>query len=214
MKYIIGLILVCSTSFAAKIQDRVPWRVDVSIGGANEPISATQATYIAPHNAAWTMVVNSGSIAALIACDLTEESSGLTCSVNEEALGLSFTAPSTADVEVCANFGVQSNVAAIVGATQYHYFRIIRTANNAQTVLEKGAQIGLNFHQGANGAGNGGGSTVKTCGIFSVVAGTKYTFRAMYEASSSSGSAGTILIDRGATLGDRDANLTVRQVLY
>ena len=197
-----------SNSGAAVKADQSAWLVDASISGANETISASAASDTPIENASWTMTVNDGSIGAEIGCASTEESSGTTCSSGEESLSVAFTPRKTGLTRVCFNFGMYASVNAAVGAMQEHHFRVVKTENDSQTVLETGKEIGYNRHQGANGSGNSGGSTINVCGNFNLTSIAKHTFRVFYQAQHSNGAGGAVLADADSSGGfDRDISV-------
>lgn len=177
--------------------DTSGWIAEGTIGGANEALAAS-ATSPTPLEVEGLTLVNSSNATAQskIACADTFSSVGANCPSSAEQVGFSFTPLTSGLTEVCISGPMTSQVGAAVGAVQEMYFRTVRTNSNSTTVLETGHQVAHNLHQGANGAGNGGGSNVESCGLFNLTAGTEYTFRQYYTASNSVGAGGTYLIDR------------------
>ncbi len=186
---------------------QTPFLVEATITGGNGT-TADSATEVGIFNSALTLANSANAtITAQISCTSTEEASGTTCTGNE-GFGIAFTAVETVKHRVCFNFSATASVDAVVGAIQRTYFRVVMTGNTDQTPSQRSSQIGFVQHQGANGAGNSGGNSVNVCGIFSLTASTKYTFRLMYESTHTSGAGGSVQADASATNYDRNFTAT------
>jgi hypothetical protein len=183
------------------------WFVDANIGGANIGLAGSAlTTYTEISNASLDLVLRSGSAQAEIPCSSTNPSTGLTCSVGNESLGIVFTPPQIGYYDVCASF------------TQYNppnsnsnpIYQLIETPNNAQTILQEGGQR----------TQTGGGTVtsvdqlngINVCGTFYFPNLNERTVRLMYEYTFGS-SASSIFIDRSPSQGQRDLRITVKPSL-
>lgn len=183
----------------------VLWRVDANISGADVDLgTASQGAYVGMTNASLAMVQNSGSLDVQIPCSTTNGSTGLTCAVGSESLGVVYTQPEAGFVVACATFSYEGQVNN--GAVRTA-FQIVETPNAAQTITTEGKGIaggGLSTTQNMivrNGE--------RVCGTFNFSAGQK-TLRLFYEQESSgSVTSSTILASDGSGSNRRDVHWEV-----
>jgi len=180
------------------------WFIDANIGGANTTLTTSAvSSYTGIENASLDMVLNSGSAPAEIPCSSTNPSTGLTCSVGNESIGVAFLPPFTGYFDVCITFTQTTASSSDSNVT----YQMIETANNAQVVLQEGkdrTQTGGN----ALTAGDTLHNNVKNCGTFLFSDTSKKTVRLMFEKPVSTGST-SVVADRSAANGQRDIRIKV-----
>ncbi|MHA2065577.1 MAG: hypothetical protein ACXABY_14475, partial [Candidatus Thorarchaeota archaeon] len=178
------------------------WRVDVNIGGANPTLAgATVSTYTEITDAGLDMVINPGSVNAEIPCSTTNPSTGLTCSAGSEGLGVVVEVPIAGAYEICGNLTVQQTTG---DRSTYQW---IETPNNAQTILQEG-----NERHGTGDASLAAATdSFRVCGQFNFASNGQKTLRLMYEKPGAGGGL-TLLMDRGASEGQRDMHITMRPI--
>lgn len=165
--------------------------VDANIGGANLTHSSS-STPVELTNAGLNLVVNLGS--AEIPCSATNPSTGLTCSAGSESIGIVVDVPSAGEYKYCFSFGVAS------GSTSAGY-RLVETPNNAQTILQQGNSFATNLNASVE-------SSVRLCDTFNFGTSGQKTVRMFHEA----GGTGSLLLDRSATVYERDMHISVEKV--
>jgi hypothetical protein len=119
--------------------ESVGWRVDAKIAGANANLNAaTNLTFTGVENAGLTLTNNlvGNTSAAEVPCSSTNPSTGTTCAVGDESIGVAFTIPKAGDYLACVNF--QAYLEVTTGEIQ-DTFKIVETPNNAQTILQEGS---------------------------------------------------------------------------
>lgn len=164
--------------------------ISASIGGANAIYNSAGPAEVI--NSSLDMVLNKGS--AKIPCSGTNTSTGLTCSAGSEGIGIVFNTTRSGAFKVCLNTQVSGD-----GSTASGY-RIVHTENNSQVVISTGessAFIGQST------------SPIRLCDVFTLNSIGEHTFRLFGETNSGST---TFLLDRFATLYERDATITVEMV--
>lgn len=167
--------------------------VDANIGGANLTHSSS-STPVELTNAGLDLVVNLGS--AQIPCSATNPSTGLTCSAGSESIGIVVNVPSAGEYKYCFSFGVAS------GSTSAGY-RLVETPNNAQTILQQGNSFATNLNASVE-------SSVRLCDTFNFGTSGQKTVRMFHEA----GGTGSLLLDRSATVYERDMHISVEKVSH
>jgi len=162
----------------------VDWFVSANIGGALidlgvadvDPYEGIEATTL-------DMVANSGSLGVQIPCSSTNGSTGLTCAVGDESVGVVYTQPQAGPVLACASFvhapSVDKNE--FLDTT----FQIVETPNNAQTITTTG---NTRLQSGAGHTASGGGTQevlvsnpVRVCGTFNFTTAGQKTLRLFYQ---------------------------------
>ena len=119
--------------------ESVGWRIDAKIAGANSTLNAaTNLTFTGIENAGLTLTNNlvGNTAAAEIPCSSTNPSTGTTCAVGNESIGVAFTIPKAGDYLACVNYHAYLQVT--TGDIQ-DTFKIVETPNNAQTILQEGS---------------------------------------------------------------------------
>lgn len=184
----------------AVTNDQSSWLIDANIGGATFGLAGIQSTFTEITNGSLDLVIGAskGSATAEIPCSSTNPSTGLTCAVGNESLGLAFTPPYAGQFEICGDFWV-SNASAT-----YKTYQWVETPNNAQTILQEGGQR-------TGGGGTPTDFSMHVCGTFNFTSTAKRTVRLMYEAADANSS--SIALGRDANLGQRDLKITVRPIL-
>lgn len=183
----------------AVTNEQSSWLIDVNIGGASVAWTTLSSTYAEITNANLDMVVNSnkGSAAAKIPCSSTNPSTGLTCAVGSESIGVVFTPPYAGIFDVCASFPQISSTSNTTA------FQFVETPNNAQTILQEG---GVRISSaGATG------TAMNVCGTFNFSSTSERTIRLMFESPDSNSR--ILDIDRSSAHGQRDMRITVRPAL-
>lgn len=184
------------------------WKVDANISGANPSLGVTALTsYTGITNASLSLTNNSGqgNIAAEIPCSTTNPSTGDTCSVGDESVGVAFNLPKAGDVQACVSFG--HNIATGTSGIAYSIFQIVETPNNAQTILQEGKSrvpSGIDVDNTRVRLPN------RICGVFSFSSSGKKTLRLMYEQQiNATVNENFILGDASATAGQEDIHWEV-----
>lgn len=115
--------------------DEVGWHVDATITGA-DPSLGTVAVPTSTEivDAGLSIAANQNSAPVEIPCSGTNPSTGATCSVGNESLGVVFDLLTAGDVLACVNFSHVVNLSGVIQTM----FRIAETPNNAQTILQIG----------------------------------------------------------------------------
>ncbi len=182
--------------------DSQGFNIDVSIGGANPDLgTADVTTYTGITDASLDLVINAGSRSAQIACAGTTESSGLVCSAADESVGISFTIPHTGKYEVCSQFSHSSTG----GTSTNVVFQLVETPNNAQTISQEGRgkqEVLMDTTDQVSG--------FNLCGLFEFSSSGKKTVRLFREQDNTGAPTNILVLDRLATLGQRDLHFSVR----
>lgn len=119
------------------------WKVDANITGANPSLGGAAVLVVSSiSNPNLTLVNNPGlgNIPAQIPCSGANPSTGLTCAVGDETLGVAFNLPEGhTEYIACASFShnINNNSNGNVNAL----FRIFETANNSQTLIQSGKTV-------------------------------------------------------------------------
>lgn len=189
--------------------EQASWFIDANIGGANISTGGSNSAYSEITDPNLNMVINSniGSSEAEIPCSSTNPSTGLTCAVGSESVGVSFIPKLTGRHRVCFSFNPYYNGSGAVAVEQV--FQVVKTPNNAQTILEEGGERIESFVS-INNTGTGSGQ--KVCGNFNISDLSKQTFRLMEEQETTVGF--QIKADRSASLGQRDIHVSVENLSY
>lgn len=199
------------SSDIAVSNEQASWFIDANIGGGN-PVTGSSiiSSYTEVTNSSLDLVLNTskGSAAAEIPCSGTNPSTGLTCSSGSEGVGIAFIPPFAGSFEACVSFlaGAGGGAATSLGST----FQLISTPNNAQTILEEGADrtpLSLSLTTATDAVY----FPVKNCGTFTFADTSKKTIRLMFEQSTTSSTG--IFADRSAGNGQRDIHITVKPLL-
>lgn len=189
---------------------QLDWRVDANISGANPSLGTSSvSTYTGIEDASLTLTnntTNQGSIPnVFIPCSSTNDSTGTTCSVGNESVGIAFTPPRAGWVQVCAAFTHRL----VTGATGSisSTFQIVKTPNAAQTISEEGQERSLSRNSIAS-------TTIsiphKNCAKFYLDSVSKQTFRLFYEqATTATVTSNVINADADAALGQIDIHWSV-----
>lgn len=198
-----------SDSQTAVTSEQSGWFIDANIGGANPSLgTANVASYTEITNASLDMVLNAGSASALIPCSSTNASTGLTCSVGNEGVGVVFNPPYAGYFDVCSYFS--SDLSVSTSGTAESIFQNVLTSNASQTILQEGKVRASNRATG----GTGGVATTipnTNCSTFYLSDTSQKTIRLMYEQSVAAPVNSSIILgDRAAASGQRDIRVTVK----
>lgn len=203
----------------AVMPDAQGWFAAGNISGANPDLGLVAvSSYTEITNSSLTLTPKSGSAPIGIMCSGTNaaaapSTSATTCSAGNESVGFNVNVPRSGAYEMCFDFS--HNMTVNAGNTGIATFQVVRTATNAQTILEEGG--------GRTHSGNTGGSTAGTgdvafmsrtaCGVFNLSAGVN-GFRLMYEqAIGGAGPAGSAVVaDGDSTVGQRDIFFRMKPV--
>lgn len=200
------------TSEIAYRPEQSNWVVDANISGANPNLgnNLTVSSYTEILDAGLTLTNNSipGAVTAQIPCSTTNASTGTTCSVGTESLGVAYNQPIAGPVEACVAFAVNSN------SGERPTFQIVETPNNAQTILQQGKD------RIPGGIDAGGGTlnqiqNYRVCGTFNMTSAGLKTLRLMYTqvSATGSGSSNVIYMDgSGGSEGGRDMHWVVKPI--
>jgi len=188
--------------------DTIGWKVDANISGANPDLgSSNVTTYTGIENGSLTLTnnVGAGNIQAQIPCSGVNQSSGATCAVGNESVGVSFNLLVAGDVLACASFSKLMTTGA--GGSFATIFQIVETPNNAQTI----SQEGKSRVQTQMGSPSTRVTTaVRVCGNFSFSSSGLKTLRLAYEQSATAVVAeNLILADADSGNGQRDIHWEV-----
>lgn len=176
------------------------WFVDANIGGTGQINLNTGGivTYTPPANASLDLVNNNPSVPVGIPCNVIENDVGnLTCSGQNEQVGVIFNAPTSGVYQSCITFSMANN-------GNNTTWQIIQTPHDDDTTFT--AFGGERIQVRSSNGGQSSSIPVKVCGIFNLTAG-KTTLRLMREQSSTA-TEGQILADRASVLGDRDIHVS------
>lgn len=157
--------------------DKYDWHIDVNIAGANPSLGTSSvSTYTGIENSSLTMTTNTGSHAAQIPCSSTNASSGSTCSVGSESVGVVFNAPYAGKYEACADFTYNGDTAS--SSSVRPVFQWVETPNTAQTISQEGnTRVGASHNIGAVGVR----WPFHVCGEFTFSSQGQKTLRLFYE---------------------------------
>lgn len=205
--FLIPQLALATTGSAISI-DKLGWRIDANIGGANPALGTstiTSQTEIV--DAGLDMVLQSGSASAKIPCSSTNASTGLTCSSGSEGLGVVFQPPTAGAYEVCAIFTHESNVGS--SGSVNSYFQLNETAASSQTIIQSGnARQASGEDAGSGSGGHGSFDPHNLCSTFTFSDTSERTVRLMYTQVTGN----TVFTNR--IHGDRDANKSARDVKF
>lgn len=199
------------TETAVLLSEGNGWHIDASVGGAtiNMSTNGSASTYEAVQSdSGLSVIVGSGSASAQAVCTTGEAPSGLTCSSNDERLGLAFTIPFAGQYEVCGTFPWVSNSTTAVQETfQWH-----ETGLSDDTSVQAGLGT-ASVRSGTNADTVVSGQNVHLCGVFNFSSVGQKSIKLFHEyVVNASATSNDIVIDRSASLGQRDANITVRPI--
>lgn len=188
--------------------DSFNWRVSANISGANPSLGTSAvSSYAGIEDSSLTLTNDpTNSLSALIPCSGTNAPSGTTCSAGNESVGVSFNAPRAGRVRACFQFTWEGHSSSSIGAA----FQLVRTPNDAQTILEEGgARI-----QASHATTTAMGHPFNVCGNFNVSAGMN-TIRLMYEqVFAGSITSSLVLADGSSSNGQRDIKIDVWPLDY
>jgi hypothetical protein len=141
--------------------DQVNFGIEAQITGTGNIALGTPAVsqWAVINDANLTLANRSGESVAQIACVSGEDSSGNTCSGNEN-IGITFTPPYAGDFEACVQFHLQSGTT----AANFPGFTIVRTSPTAVTVLD---QIVKRTYSGVSGSSD---QPITLCGALTLPA--------------------------------------------
>lgn len=195
------------------------WRVDANIAGANPDLgTASVSTYtgIVDGSLTLTNATGSGVLTAQIPCSSTNASSGTTCSVGTESVGVAFTIPAdgcavsgACDVRACVSFShAVSNGASGDASTA---FQIVETPNNAQTISQEGkSRLNSRALLGTFSFIH----PLTVCGTFYFTTAGQKTLRLFYEQAIGGTVASSVITgDALASTGQRDIHWEVYPIL-
>lgn len=186
-------------SQTALVPEAQDWIIDANIGGSTNPATTSITTPVAYNATTMDLVLNTGSASAKIPCTGGNAPTGLTCSAGNEVFGLSFTNPQAGWFEVCADLTMNTN------GTQSTNEWMEWTSPTSSTVIQLGkSRVASHMSAGTNY------QTQRNCGTFYFSDVKERVIALHYEAN---GTANTLLLDRDATLGQRDAHIIVRPLL-
>ena len=207
------------TAQSLVMPDAQGWYVDATIAGANIDLGTSNvASYSEMSTGSLTMTPRTGSAAAGIMCNSTNAAatpttSTSTCSVGSESVGINASIPRSGAYEVCASFSHYTE--ADQGEGVNTAFQLVRTATNAQTILEEGGSRTSSRNAPlaiASGTAQAMNFPYNTCGIFQLSAGVN-GFRLMYEQLVTGTPNGSqVLADALSTVGQRDVRFTIKPV--
>lgn len=200
-----------SSSEIAYRPEVLNWRVDANISGANPNLGTSAVTsYTEITDASLTLTNNTtGTISAQIPCSSTNPSTGTTCSVGSESVGVAFNLPRAGSVVACASF--THNVSGGGGGSAVgSFFQIVETPNNAQTILQQG-KTRIGSRNPSNSAANNNNQIPhRNCGTFTFDSAGLKTLRLMYEqVVTGTGLESSVLADASSTEGQRDIHWEV-----
>lgn len=174
---------------------------DVNIGGSGLiNVASSSSIYKEITSTVMDLVINKGSDIE-IPCSGVNPSTGLTCSVGSESLGVAFEAQ-VGIYEVCAEYGTFNSPSTL---DAFAAFQLVETENNSQVILQEG---GGRVSSGGNtpAANDTKYSAVSVCGTFDFSNAGKKTIRLMYERPFSTNF--YLLTDRSIPNGQRDIHIT------
>jgi hypothetical protein len=193
----------------AMVPEAQDWFIDANIGGGVPSLgTAAVSSYTEATHTTLDMVLNNGSASAKIPCSATNASTGLTCSVGNESVGVNFVNPAVGFYEVCTAFSQEAVVAA--SSRLWTSFQLVETTPNTQTIIQEGkSRISTQVTSTTIV-----GYANRLCGTFYFPSVGERTIRLMYEqAVSGTVNASSLLADRSATEGQRDIHIVVRPLL-
>jgi len=188
---------------------------DVNIGGANVDLGTSAVTsYGEITNGSLDMVINTlkGSKIAQIPCSGSNPSTGLTCAAGNESPGIVIDTSSAGRYEACFYFSHATDADAS-GFVQ-SIFQPVETPNDdASTILQEGDTRLPSTIDNDSGASHGGIIPLSVCGTFVFNSPGQKTIRLFYEqVVAATITTNLIVIDRAATLGQRDMHITVEKM--
>jgi len=204
--------IVATSTLPVVAPQNLNWFVDVNIystgGAANVNLgTGNVAAYTEMTESTLEMIVNnSGNANPQIPCSTTNPSTGLTCSAGSEGLGIVLQPPQAGWVEVCMNFANQAQINNVANAYYTNQFRIIKTPNNAQTVLASSNATSISRWGGINSFG---AFPHNICTPFYLDSTDKQTLRLMYLQTVSNPNNNLIFTARSP----QDFNITVKPLL-
>lgn len=188
--------------------DQVAWHVDATISGANPSLGTSdQASFTGIEDSGLSIAANTGSLSVQIPCSSTNGSTGSTCAVGNESVGVVFNIPRAGSVLACASFAWKSDVAAAGSADIT--FQIVETPNAAQTISQEGNS---RVNQSANNNGSASVTTLpnRVCGKFNFSSAGQKTLRLFYEQDlTATVNSNVVLADQLAAQGQRDIHWEV-----
>ena len=199
--------------------EELNWLVDAIITGANPSMGTSAVSTSAEITDSGLTLTNSANatISAYIPCATTNASSGTTCSVGNEGLGVVIpNLPRAGKIEVCFNFSNEMSVggSASIGGL-YAGFSIVKTGNADQTVSEEGNFKASNSFEVTNTSvgTHYAGQPTNICSVFNVTSSGKHTFRLFYEqAVTGTVNSHYITADAQATINARNFHVRVRPI--
>lgn len=185
------------------------WFFDGNIGGDIVDLTTGNvATYATMTNASLDLVLNPGSVTGRIACN-ANPSTGLTCAVGSEEVGVSVEIPQVGLYEACFSFSHHANVSGPSGDVATT-FQVVRTADISAGIVEEGKS--RTTHNVFDNTGNMLSRVpVRSCGTFNITSAGRHAFRLYYEqqVAGTVNSSG-VYADRNAAQGQQDVHITIR----
>lgn len=185
---------------------------DVNIGGANPTLGlANVAAYTSISNGSLDLVVNPGSKPAEIPCAAPNPSTGLTCSVGNENIGVVIDISTSGKYKICGEF---SHLVATDAVSEgvLSTFQWVETSNTTDTIIQEGnsrVMSGISSSSGTEAIG----TSINICGDFVFSSAGQKTIRLAYEQSvSGTPTTSDIRINRDASQGQRDMHITIRKM--
>lgn len=140
---------------------------------------------------------------AQIACAAGNPSTGLTCAAGNETMGVTVEVPYAGLYEACFNINQDQNALTSIRTV----WAVHETEENSLTILQSG--LTRNYIGQGNTAGETRTVNSKPCGIFNFTAG-RHTIRALYMQQGSGVVSSAVVVDRSATVGERNLSFFVR----
>ncbi len=188
-----------NSSQTALVPEAQDWFVDANLFATTNLTLPNSSSYVELANSDITLDVTEGS-GVQIPCSGTNPSTGVTCAVGNESLGLYVRIPEAGRYMICGEFMTSINNNQNVG------LQWVETTNNTQTIIQEGKSRAYSGHNiGVGGLNN----TQIRCGIFRFTSAGFRTLRLMAEGTSSNS---VIVLDRSASFGQPDLHVWMMQL--
>ncbi len=174
-----------SETVEAFTPEQADFFISGSIGGGNASL-LNSASETPIESSSLSMILKDGI--ATIPCSGTNLSTGLTCSVGNESVGVVFNAPLSGVYEICMR--------ALADGASAHGVRIVETENAAQTILNTSTQMAYLSQD----------QWFSICAPMDVNSSGKKTFRLFSKGSTAS----VFVMDRAAAVWGRELAFTVK----
>lgn len=153
-----------------------------------------------------------GSLAALSPCSGTNSpvTPGGTCSSNNASVGVVYSQPAAAAVQVCVNLTVNHTTPA---NTEYQQTFVIEQTSpvDDSVVLQTSSNVGQNYFQTST-LGETANQNVNVCQIFNIAAAGQTAFRLGYQQQQTTGTASTLDIVQDNSFAGRSTYWSIRPV--